>query len=313
MASEIDDPNVSDGSNKAIEVKNSNVAHEIHSPNTAHESSAFTKVAPSKQSWPTREVGEIPKVEDIPLFMPAPEGAVGYTSDIPELIYRDEKTSEMLNALEDNTESFEIQSEILNNTDTINIPQQNHTHGSASPVSGNIPPHNTPVIGSNIGEINLQDVRLALTAFNDELADDHVDNGHDFRRSFSADVYHEDREHGMRLRHHSDVTLPTIRDDMVYVSGLDPQLQPVPPISGSQESVELFDKHIKLAKDFLELRKEIDRQLKRRSELDRELEKYEIEQRSSAKNIEDFSVLTSEQETLKFLRDELLEKMQRYT
>jgi hypothetical protein len=32
-----------------------------------------------------------------------------------------------------------------------------------------------------------------------------------------------------------------------------------------------------------------------RSELDRELEKYEIEQRSSAKNIEDFSVLTSEQ------------------
>lgn len=205
MASEIDDPNVSDGSNKAIEVKNSNVAHEIHSPNTAHGSSAFTKVAPSKQPWTTREVGEIPKVEDIPLFMPAPEGAVGYTADIPELIYRDEKTSEMLNALEDNTESFEIQSEILNNTDTINIPQQNHTHGSTSPVSGNIPPHNTPVIGSNKGEINLQDVRLALTAFNDEFADDHMDNGHDFRRSFSADAYHEDREHGMRLRHHSGI------------------------------------------------------------------------------------------------------------
>ena len=80
--------------------------------------------------------------------------------------------------------------------------------------------------------------------------------------------------------------------------------------------MDLFEKHIKLAKDFLELRREIGKQLKRRCELDQELEKYENEQRSSAKNVEQFSVLTSEQEHLKLLRDnlenELQEKMQRY-
>jgi hypothetical protein len=210
MANEIDDSNIIDGSDKADEINNSHVT-EIHSSNLAHQNSAFTKVTPSSQPLTTNEVGEIPKVEELSLLMTTPEGAEGF--DIPELTYLDESTSQMFNtalSADNNSESSDLEtlSDILNNTDTINVPLQDHIHGSVSPLSGNIPPHNTPVIGSNRGEINLQDVQLALTqAFNDELANEqHMENGHDFRRSVSADVHHEkDKEHGMRLRHNSGI------------------------------------------------------------------------------------------------------------
>ena len=217
-SNDIEDCNKMDGSNKAHEINNSNVVEkndsnvaEIHSSDMVHENSAFTKVAPSNQLWTTNVEEEMTKVEESSLFMPLTEGEEKF--DIPELIYLDANTSQMFNdglLAEDNIENsgIEIQSEILTNIDTINVPQQNHGHGSTSPVSGNIPPHNTPVIGSNNGEVNLQDVRLALTqVFSHEYADEqHMENGHDFRRSVSADVYQEkDKDHTTKLRHNSGI------------------------------------------------------------------------------------------------------------
>ena len=215
---EIEDSNKTDGSDKSPKISDPNVPGLNDSiVREIGENSAFTKVAPSGQPWTTSEEGEIPKEEELSLFMPPPEGAEKF--DVPELIYLDAHTSQMFNAAlsaENDTESsgVEIQSEMFANTDTINVPQQNHSHGSTSPVSGNIPPHNTPLIGSSKGEINLQDVRLALTqVFNNELADEqHVDNGHDFRRSVSADVYHEkDKDHTVKLRHNSGKQWPISR------------------------------------------------------------------------------------------------------
>lgn len=185
---------------------------------------------------------------------------------------------------------------------------------SPSPIPGNVPPHNTPVIGENNLEINLQAVRRALThAFNDEPTELQMqaNNEHNFRRSVSAGVYPEkQKDPALKMRHHSDVVLPNLQEDLFCIPGLDPHLQPIPPISGSRESLDLFEQHVKLAKDFIELRNEIGRQLKRRDEIDRELEIYEQEQRSSAKNVEEFSKLISEQEQLKLLRDHLERELQ---
>lgn len=197
-----------DGFNTTHENNGSDVSREVQTSDIAHENSAFTKVIPDKQPSATSVVDKILKTEDTPLLMPAPEEPY-----IPDLVCLDEDTSDMENttfSTEDNTENFgpELKGEILNNSDTINVPPQDHSQDSTSPVSGNIPPHNTPVIGANKGEINLQDVRLALTqVFNDENADgQHVDNGHDYRRSVSADVFHEkEKEQGMRLRHNSGI------------------------------------------------------------------------------------------------------------
>ena len=199
MTETFDRPNVVDGFNTTHEINKSDEPDEVQSSDmAAHENSAFTRVVPSEQLPAESEVEKILKTDDLPLFgaeryIPAPE---------------DGETSEMLNtglSTEDNTEGFVPEDEMLNNLDTINVPLQDHIHGSVSPVSGNIPPHNTPVIGANKGEVNLQDVRLALTqVFNEEDAD----YTHDYRRSFSADVYHEkEKDQAMRLRHNSGISM----------------------------------------------------------------------------------------------------------
>lgn len=205
--------NLIDGSNNELDTRKPEKADDLHTPKMGYENSAFTKVPSSKQPLATNEVSEVLNVEETPLVISAAEGAEGLPlTDVPDPIFLGDNTGEFVNTLfceEDLLQSSELeeQEEILYNADTINVPLSN-THGSTSPVSGNIPPHNTPVIGSNKGEVNLVDLRLALTqVFDNEQEDEqpHMDNNsHDFRRSVSADVYHEkDKEHGSRLRHNS--------------------------------------------------------------------------------------------------------------
>ncbi|XP_046850799.1 mitogen-activated protein kinase kinase kinase 7-like isoform X2 [Xenia sp. Carnegie-2017] len=244
--------------------------------------------------------------------------------DIPEQINGGEKEKGLLVLFPTDDANFDTegtveQTEIASNPNLVKIPSRDSPYGRASPISGNVPPHNTPVIGSNKGELNLLDVQMALNQVFSEECNDHVENGHDFQRSHSAgQVSYEGRkEQVTKQRHYSDVTPREIkREDLRYVADLDPHLQPVTPISGNDESMKLFEEHMQLAQDYLKLQKEIERHLQRRSTLYHELEMYEKEEQSRAKNIEKFSLLKSEQDNLKSLRDELeneLEKkMHRY-
>lgn len=220
-----DDPSANEGS-KPTDVPDANCAwnasgnpdqeHEINSPNVEHKYSAFSKVTPSK-AWEAVEVHDeaLKLDESLSVVIPSPEEAKGFTSNVPELIYLDENTSELLKKgffSRDDHENYgqEVHAQSRRSADATPVPPLiDHILGSTSPVSGNVPPHNTPVIGAKAGEINLQDVRMALTqVFNNGLEDgQHLENGHDLRRSFSADVYHErDKEHAMKHRHHSGIT-----------------------------------------------------------------------------------------------------------
>ena len=197
--------------NNTRETSDPDLIHHIDSSDMPHENSAFTKVAPSKQQSTSSGMGETSNVEDQQV-----EGAVGF--DIPELTYLDRNNSEkLITSIENNNENFELPSktEIPNNTDTVNDALHRDTFLRTPHVTGNIPPHNSPVCGSNKEEINLQDVQIALTqVFNNGFGDEqHLENGHDFRRSVSADVYTHEKEKDpeIRLRHHSGIVQDCIQ------------------------------------------------------------------------------------------------------
>ena len=187
----------------------------IDSSNMARENSAFTKVAPSKQAWTTSGAVEDQNVQNVPLPMP-PDGEESTASDINAVQSHLDENSAMVTTIPAGNivDGFCLEREVLNNTETLNVGFKDHL--STSPVSGNIPPHNTPVIGTNKGEINLQDVQLALTqVMNCEIQDVrdefdlHVDieNGYDYRRSISDVLPETEKEHDVKLRHHSGTVI----------------------------------------------------------------------------------------------------------
>lgn len=102
-----------------------------------------------------------------------------------------------------------IPSDIFENGGNLNAAENERVDLSvnSSPVPGQVPPHNTPVIGANHSEINPQDVRRALTqAFNGEQTNRQqlTYNEHSFRRSVSDGVYPEKpKDPAVKLRHKS--------------------------------------------------------------------------------------------------------------
>lgn len=96
---------------------------------------------------------------------------------------------------------------------------------------------------------------------------------------------------------------------------LDTHLQPIAPNPSIPESQEIYDEHVKLSHEYIQVQTEMARMLQRKVDLERELEEYEKEQQINAQYVEEFAMLTSEKDNLLLLHKNLksqLETMKRH-
>lgn len=121
--------------------------------------------------------------------------------------------------------------------------------------------------------------------------------------------YSGDKESPLPRRHNLDQTLfPNI------LQALDAHLQPIAPNPSIPESQEIYDEHIKLATEYIQVQTEMAVWLQRKVDLERDLEEYEKEQQINAQYVEEFAMLTSEKDNLLLLHNSLrtqLEAMKR--
>lgn len=123
--------------------------------------------------------------------------------------------------------------------------------------------------------------------------------------------YSAERESPLSRRRELD---PTVLSSIYQA--LETHLQPIAPNPSIPESQAIYDEHIKLAKDYIQVQTEMAMILQKKLELERQLQQYETEQQVNAQYVEEFAMLTSEKENLLLLHKNLkseLENMKRHT
>ncbi|NP_001161668.1 TGF-beta activated kinase-like protein [Saccoglossus kowalevskii] len=84
---------------------------------------------------------------------------------------------------------------------------------------------------------------------------------------------------------------------MAYLT-LDHHLQPLPPCTSSEQSMEVFDLHCKMAHEYLRVQTELALLHQRKRELANELDQDWKDQQNSSKILEDYTMLMEERESL---------------
>lgn len=92
--------------------------------------------------------------------------------------------------------------------------------------------------------------------------------------------------------------------NLVYHS-LDQQLQPILPYPPSQESIDIYQQHCKLAQEYLKVQTELSLLIQRKNDLLKECEIDEQNQQSSTRLVEEYNQLLEENESLTLLRQNL--------
>ncbi|NXC43106.1 M3KCL protein, partial [Penelope pileata] len=92
---------------------------------------------------------------------------------------------------------------------------------------------------------------------------------------------------------------------------LDQQLQPLPPCHDSQESMQVYKQHCKIAEEYHEVKKEIALLEERKKELIARLEQVEKESMDAAQLAKEYAELTEENRTLKLAQTQCVEQLEK--
>uniref|UniRef100_A0A0B6ZJ47 Mitogen-activated protein kinase kinase kinase 7 n=1 Tax=Arion vulgaris TaxID=1028688 RepID=A0A0B6ZJ47_9EUPU len=115
----------------------------------------------------------------------------------------------------------------------------------------------------------------------------------------------------------SHLAYPTGVEHAVYNEAyfsLEPHLQPIPPCLTKQESMQIFEEYLRLAQEYLRMQAEIAVLTQRKHELNKEREQQEEKTLKSGQlaDIEEYTKLSSENESLMSIHRDLKSQVERY-
>uniref|UniRef100_A0A0B6ZKK7 Mitogen-activated protein kinase kinase kinase 7 n=1 Tax=Arion vulgaris TaxID=1028688 RepID=A0A0B6ZKK7_9EUPU len=118
-------------------------------------------------------------------------------------------------------------------------------------------------------------------------------------------------------RQNRQAAYPTGVEHAVYNEAyfsLEPHLQPIPPCLTKQESMQIFEEYLRLAQEYLRMQAEIAVLTQRKHELNKEREQQEEKTLKSGQlaDIEEYTKLSSENESLMSIHRDLKSQVERY-